>query len=107
MALTIDTITNEDGAVLVTAAGEVDVSCASELRDALDAILREGAALVQVDLEQVPYIDSTGIGVLVGAAHSAEEAGQTLVVLRPQRNVKRVLDMLGISQQLGIAGSDA
>ena len=60
-----------------------------ELRSALDACIAElgaGEELV-CDLSEVPYIDSTGIGVLVGAAHRCAEAGGALVVARPQRNV--------------------
>ena len=50
----------------------------------------------------IAYIDSTGIGVLVGAAHRAQEQGATLVVARPQRNVARVLGMLGVEKDLNI-----
>jgi anti-sigma B factor antagonist len=102
MALTITTKTAEDLAVTVAAEGEVDVSCASELRDAIDAALEGGATGVTIDLALVPYIDSTGIGVLVGAAHRGAEAGTTVRVANPQRNVRRVLDMLGVVHELGI-----
>lgn len=108
MALTIETSTRSEGELLVTAVGEVDVSCASELRDAIDAALAaEGVASVAVDLAQVPYIDSTGIGVLVGAAHHASETGLGFAVEGPQRNVRRVLDMLGIAAELGLADAQA
>ena len=50
----------------------------------------------------MPYIDSTGIGVLVGAAHRVAEAGGMLVVARPQRNVARVLGLLGVQADLNI-----
>ena len=101
MALNIVT-TFENQTAVVVAEGEVDVSCASELRDAINEALAGEAAQVTVDLAQVPYIDSTGIGVLVGAAHRAEEAGLALRVANPQRNVRRVLDMLAVSAELGI-----
>lgn len=101
MALSIAT-TVEDQTAVVVAEGEVDVSCASELRDAINAALDGEATQVTVDLAEVPYIDSTGIGVLVGAVHRAEEAGVTLRVANPQRNVRRVLDMLAVSAELGI-----
>ncbi|NMF25053.1 STAS domain-containing protein [Olsenella umbonata] len=86
----------------VQVAGEVDVSNASKLRDAIDELLAKGVPSVDVDLSQVSYIDSTGIGVLVGAVHRAHDAGLSLVVSNPQRNVARVLDMLGVSGELGI-----
>ena len=103
MALTIDTTERFEGELLVTAVGEVDVSCAAELRDAIEAALAaEDVQAVVVDLAQVPYIDSTGIGVLVGAAHRGTDEGKTVRVANPQRNVRRVLDMLGISAELGL-----
>ena len=103
MALTIDTTTTMDGQARIAVAGEVDVSCAHELRTAIDAALAaEGAGDVEVDLAQVPYIDSTGIGVLVGAVQKAADAGVTLRVSNVQRNVRRVLDMLGIASDLGL-----
>ena len=103
MSLEITT-TKEAGGARVSVAGEVDVSCAPELRAALDACiaeLAEGDELV-CDLAEVPYIDSTGIGVLVGAAHRCSEAGASLGVARPQRNVARVLGLLGVGADLNI-----
>ena len=51
----------------------------------------------------MPYIDSTGIGVLVGAAHRAADQGTRLSVARPQRNVARVLGLLGVTDELNIS----
>lgn len=101
MALNI-AISQEADTVLVKVAGEVDVSNASELRDAINAKLPETTGELVVDLADVPYIDSTGIGVLVGAAHRARGQGAMLVVARPQRNVARVLGMLGVEKDLNI-----
>lgn len=101
MSLSIDS-TAEGSKVRVAARGEVDVSNAGELRDALDAALAEKPAEIECDLAEVPYIDSTGIGVLVGVAHRAKEAGARFAVARPQRNVARVLGMLGVTDELNI-----
>ena len=77
-----------------------------DLISAVDAALDAEASRVDVDLADVPYIDSTGIGVLVGAAHRAQEAGRTFVVARPQRNVARVLSLLGVSEELNVHVAD-
>ena len=58
-----------------------------------------------MDLSKVPYIDSTGIGVLVGAAHRAAEKNVRFEVANPQRNVKRVLGLLGVSNDLNVRGA--
>ncbi len=87
---------------MVSVAGEVDVSNADELRSAIDDAISGGAwRNVRVDLAQVPYIDSTGIGVLVGAKNRASQDGVSLVVINPQRNVARVLSLLGVDKELG------
>ena len=105
MELTI-TRSHEAGAQRVVACGEVDVSNADELRAALDAAIGEAAGEVVCDLSEVPYIDSTGIGVLVGAAHRAADAGLALVVDRPQRNVSRVLGLLGVDAELNVRDAE-
>ncbi len=103
MSLTISSTASEDGGTCLAIEGEVDVSNASELRSALDAQLSSGAGReLVVDLAQVSYIDSTGIGVLVGAAHRASEANVRIVVARPQKNVARVLSLLGVGNDLNI-----
>lgn len=101
MQLSID-IRCEQDVCRIEVAGEVDVSCADELRAAVDEAFAGSASTIEVDLAEVPYIDSTGIGVLVGAANRAVEAGRTLVVANPQRNVARVLDLLGVGEALRV-----
>lgn len=108
MALTIDTTTVADGKVRIAVVGEVDVSCADEMRDAIsEALAVVGTKDVEVDLSQVPYIDSTGIGVLVGAVQRAADASMVVTVSNVQRNVRRVLDMLGIASDLGLDAPEA
>lgn len=102
MALSITTTATDAGA-LVSVSGEVDVSNAPELRDALDAALEAAPAALEADIAEVSYMDSTAIGVLVGVAHRAEEAGVKFSVQRPQRNVRRVLDLLGLVDVLGVS----
>ena len=99
MSLSINT---SDDAAKVLVEGEVDVSNADQLRSAVDAALAGSAPEVTIDLAQVPYIDSTGIGVLVGAATRAQEAGVAFSVAHPQANVKRVLGLLGVERQLNV-----
>lgn len=101
MSVSVSTQRHDDK-ICVRVCGEVDVSNAPDLRGALVDVLNEGAAVVEVNLADVPYIDSTGIGVLVGAAHRAAEAGAKLVVSEPQRNVARVLALLGVDGELGL-----
>ena len=54
----------------------------------------------------VSYIDSTGIGVLVGIAHRAQEIQAVFVVAHPQKNVARVFDLLGVTEDLNVREND-
>lgn len=110
MSLSI-TVTNnvssQTGAVesVVLVDGEVDVSNADQLRTVLDGRVEDAPTELVVDLSKVPYIDSTGIGVLVGAAHRAAEKNVRFEVANPQRNVERVLGLLGVSNDLDVRGA--
>lgn len=105
MQLSIETIA-VDTAKRIFVSGEVDVSCADELRAAVDAALDEETTAIEVDLSNVSYIDSTGIGVLVGASHKARAAEVGFSVSNPQRNVSRVLMLLGVYDELGVHATD-
>ncbi len=90
---------------MVSVSGEVDVSCADELRTKLQDALSDNIKQLIIDIEHMNYIDSTGIGVLVGAAHQATTCGVSTQVVHPQRNVLRILSMLGVCEELGISQS--
>ena len=61
------------------------------LVDTVDGILQGGATRILINLDQVPYMDSAGIGALVSCYKHALERGATLKLLNPK---KRVFDLL-------------
>lgn len=82
---------------VVEVAGEVELHNAELLRAEL---LRAGNGehpCVVVDLSRVSFIDSTGVGVLVGAFKRVREIG-TLSVVCPQRNVRRIFEITGLTK---------
>ncbi|MDO4596187.1 MAG: STAS domain-containing protein [Coriobacteriaceae bacterium] len=86
----------------VEVTGEIDISNADKLREAINFALEQPTSAVELDFSGVSYIDSTGIGVLVGAAHHAQERSKGFAVVRAQRNVLRVAQLLGLDQEIGI-----
>lgn len=101
------TITSNPGPerYVVSVAGEVDISNADKLRDAIDLALEQPTERVELDFSQVAYIDSTGIGVLVGAAHRASERGRGLAITGAQPNVLRVVQLLGVDKDIDISAA--
>lgn len=81
--------------IVVTVRGEVDIATAGTLR----THLREAVAAarhVVVDLGDVPFMDSTGLGVLADAATRAREHDTHVVIARPHRIVKNALRLVQI-----------
>lgn len=92
----------------VVVVGEVDVSNASTVRDAIDELMQnETVSAIEVNMADVPYIDSTGIGVLVGSAHKAHDANRTFALIDAQDNVVRILGMLGVDEVINVKASGA
>jgi anti-sigma B factor antagonist len=101
MSVSVDSKVSDDGVVCLAVAGEVDLDSAGVLRVAIDEALAGDAdtALV-VDLDQVTFLDSTGISVLVAGRHAAAERGRALQVVNPRGMVRRVLEVTGVLPSL-------
>ena len=85
--------------------GEIDISNADSLRNAIDLALEQPTDAVELDFAQVSYIDSTGIGVLVGAAHHAVDHGKRFSCTNVQPPVMRVVQLLGVDQEISITAA--
>ncbi len=90
---------------LITVEGEIDISNADKLRNAIDLALEQPTDRVELDFSQVAYIDSTGIGVLVGAARHAADRERALSITGAQPNVLRVAQLLGVDKDISISAA--
>jgi anti-sigma B factor antagonist len=82
--------------------GELDLAMAPWLRDQVDALFVGGAASIILDLSDVTFLDSTALGVLVGALHTSKKRGGQvhLVVTEPQ--ILRVLTITGLRDEFSL-----
>lgn len=84
-------------AALVEVAGELDLHCAPQLRAELSRVIEANVPpKIVVDLAGVTFLDSTGVGVLVGALKRARAAGGSLHFCNPQPRVCRVFEITGL-----------
>jgi anti-sigma B factor antagonist len=88
----------ESGATVVSAAGEVDVWTAERLRSVLHEAQEGAPAALVVDLTEVGFLDSTGIGVLVGALRRQRESGHELVLVVSNAHVLKVLTITSLDK---------
>ncbi len=100
-ALTIR-VQHEPAHVIVTVAGEIDITTASRLRERLFDLAVAGRPVV-VDLDHVSLADATGLGVLVGAARRAAARGTNLHVVCAQPETLRLLRSTGLDRQISLA----
>jgi anti-sigma B factor antagonist len=104
MEVSIDT-TSVGGATVVKAAGEVDVFTAPQLREALGVATDGENRQVIVDLEDVDFLDSTGLGVLVFGLKRIRERGGDLSVVCRHEQILKVLNITGLSKILQVHAS--
>jgi anti-sigma B factor antagonist len=100
MALDLE-VTERGSRAVVTVHGEVDLSTSPQLRDRLAGLIEQRPSIV-VDLDDVGFIDSTGIGVLVGGVKRARSNGGELSLVCTQRRILKVLEITGLTQVFSV-----
>jgi anti-anti-sigma factor len=104
--ITVDPLPNQ--AIRVRVAGEITLENVAQLRTVLHRAIDDvRASAVEVDLSLVTFIDSTGIGKLVGARAHARASDSDLWIVNPSPGVRRVLSMLGLLEILAAPGHAA
>jgi anti-sigma B factor antagonist len=89
---------DEPGCWIIHVSGEIDVATSPDLRQALREV-GDRARRVTVDLSKTSFIDSSGLGVLVGACRHAREQGHEGVRLQGlQEPVRRVFEITGLTE---------
>ncbi len=83
--------------VLVRIVGEIDISNAGELSDAIGSAIPNDAAVVLLDLSRTTYLDSAGVQLLFRLAHRLETRRQQLRLIVPaDAPIRTVLELTGL-----------
>lgn len=104
MDLSLDT-RSAAGWTVVAVAGEIDVYTAPNLRDRLVGLVGAGHYNLVVDLEGVDFLDSTGLGVLVGALKRVRAHQGSLRLVCTQERLLKVFRITGLAKVFAIYGS--
>jgi len=95
----------EDGDTVMVVAGELDMSTADQLTDAVNEQLRERPRRLVLDLGDLAFCDSLGLGTLVVLSRTARGQETFLVLRNPSPFLSRMLDVTGVRDGLNIAES--
>jgi anti-sigma B factor antagonist len=82
------------------AKGEVDISTAPQLREYLDGVYQEKKADILLRLDDLTYIDSTGLGVIIGAFGRMQETENRITLINPKDNIKKLLSITSLDRIL-------
>ena len=96
--LRLETIGPFGDCAVLRVAGEVDVYTAPALREGLIDLLHAGARHVIVDTSEITFLDSTGLGVLVGGLKRLRAHDGSLALACGQERVTRLLDLTGLNR---------
>ena len=97
MDLNID-VETKDGFSVVGVTGEVDVFTAPKLREQLIDLVDQGAYQIVVDLEDVDFLDSTGLGVLVAGLKRAKTHDGSLSIVCTKEKILKIFRVTGLTK---------
>jgi len=95
-------VQDHDDRAVVHVSGEIDLATCPQLRDVLTALVHRGVYQIVVDLQQVTFMDSSGIGVLISVYRRIREHGGSLRLFAPSAKVWRVLELTRVTTLLPI-----
>lgn len=85
-----------DGSPVIEASGEIDVATAPEFAAALDMMIDRELTEITVDMANVTFIDSSGLGTLVAALKRANEINTTLTLRNLSGSARKVFEITGL-----------
>ncbi|MEO6496360.1 MAG: STAS domain-containing protein [Solirubrobacteraceae bacterium] len=101
--LTEDNLDNERHVVAVR--GEIDLFTAPDLKSVLLAAIDSGKSRIVVDLSQTTFLDSTALGVLIGAVKRLRARDGALTLVNTDANIAKTFEITGLDQIFTIAAT--
>lgn len=103
MSLSIRTGAQGERTFVIALRGEVDYATAQQFREEVSALLAGGAVkILVVDLAEVSFLDSTGVGTLVVASRICTDLGVRMLLRSVNPFVARLFAVLGVAKVLGV-----
>ena len=90
------------GALVVTVAGEVDLATSPLFRDQILEMLNRTPQVVVISMDQVSFLDSTGLGALIAIHRRAREVGVKVRLTSPARGPSKTLHVTGLDAEFAI-----
>jgi anti-sigma B factor antagonist len=99
--------TAAEGVQALDLEGEVDVYTAPVLRQAILDQVEAGVRHLLIDLTRVEYLDSTGLGILIGGVKRLKEQGGSLRLVGPSARITRIFEITGLNKIFDVYASES
>jgi anti-sigma B factor antagonist len=90
---------------VIEVTGEIDVYTALRLREAIVGAIDDGHVRLIIDVEKVQFLDSTGLGVLVGALKRVRSDGGSLDIVCTHSRLLKIFEITGLNKVFGLHSS--
>lgn len=84
--------------------GELDVSTADKLKEYLHGLLEQEVVDMRINLSSLEYIDSTGLGVMIGVLKKLRTNDKEIYIINPKSNVKKIFTITGLDKIFKVEG---
>ena len=89
---------------MMNLAGEIDIYTANKLKESLTKVLNEKNESVKIDCEELDYIDSTGLGVLIGTLKRLKQDDKNIIIYKAKPNILKLLNITGLNKIFIVEG---
>lgn len=107
MNLKVEQSSPREGITTVSLQGEVDVYTSPRVKQEIVDLLNAGKSRLVIDLNSVEYLDSTGLGVLIGGLKRAKERDGDLKLVCDNQRILRVFEITGLTKIFDIVPTEA
>lgn len=107
MDLTLNVYSEPPAFTVITVSGEIDVYTAPKLREKLIGLVEDGSYQLTLDMEGVEFLDSTGLGVLVGGLKRVRAHDGWIDLVCTQSRILRIFKVTGLNKVFSIYNSVA
>jgi anti-sigma B factor antagonist len=96
-------VSSKEDFKVIKPTGDLDVYTVGSLRDAIGEMIEEGSTKVVVDLDGVPFMDSSGLGALMGGVRRLRESGGDLAIACTREQHLKLFTITGFGEGVSIA----
>jgi len=95
-------VSKEGGDTVLALVGDLDLYTATQFRERITDLIYDARLHLVIDLAGLEFVDSTGLGMLVGELARVRRGGGDMVLRAPTPSVRRTIEVIGLERALPV-----